>query len=564
MFLFCKKIFAAAIAAGLSCGLTASAETILLVPQDDRPVSMAYTVSTAERAGYTVLTPPSSYLCGNDRPGNPDKLWDWINSNISRADACVFSTDSLIYGGLVDSRRHNDSLATLLDRENMLETLHKSYPKVPIYAFGTIMRTPAASNGSVEPYYYGNYGQAIYQISVLQDKADLNQLSSEDVGKLLALKLSVPVEYLQDWYDRRTKNVIISKHLINDTKNGTFTYFCLGHDDNGKYSQSAMESRYLTKESSSLPSSSYGSFPGADQLALLLIARYYVDIHKLSPSFSVIYPLGGAEDTIPSYDSQPVGLTISQQIKAVGGRMAGKQVPDILLAVNTPLDTSTGESEEFANFAMPKKSTIDFVSRIQDAINRNISVAVADIYFSNGSDNTLMSLLKKDDLLYRVSSYDGWNTASNTLGYSIAQAVLSPAMSKKDHRLMLTEQYIDNWAYQANVRKNIYRMQDTIPIGPIRYYSVLPPILQQEMVYQVQQFAKKNLNADPRTISADFPWNRLFEIHAYVADSPKYPLAVDPLAPPPAPVKDDASHKTGTGTPASPTAAPITSAPAST
>ena len=37
---------------------TAEATTVLYVPQDDRPVSLAYTVATAQDAGYTVFTPP--------------------------------------------------------------------------------------------------------------------------------------------------------------------------------------------------------------------------------------------------------------------------------------------------------------------------------------------------------------------------------------------------------------------------------------------------------------------------------------------------------------------------
>lgn len=70
---------------------------------------------------------------------------------------------------------------------------------------------------------------------------------------------------------------------------------------------------------------------------------------------------------------------------------------------------------------------------------------MVDVYFANGSDNTLMNLMVKDDLLYKVAAYNGWNTASNTIGYAIAQAILAPSMSAEDHKNMLTEQYIDNW-----------------------------------------------------------------------------------------------------------------------
>lgn len=506
-------------------GVSASAKTIILVPQDNRPVSLSYTVSTAEKAGYTVLTPPEAYLSGSNYQGAPDRVWTWLSENMSRADAAVLSTDTLIYGGLVDSRKHNDSLSTLMSRENKIRSLHDQFPKVPIYAFGTIMRTPYASGGGVEPYYYAEYGPKIYRISALQDKMDEGSITADETGELLGLKLSIPVEYLQDWFNRRTKNTIINRRLIDDVKNGTFTYFSLGHDDSSRHSQSSLEARYLNQDTKKLPREKYGSFPGADQLALLLIARYHVDSNKLHPTFSVIYPLGSGEDTVPSYESQPIGKTIAEHVEAVGGTMAEKERPDILLAVNTPL-ASTGESEQFSNFAMMKESTKDFVKRIKSACDRSIPVSVVDVYFANGSDNTIMKLLDENGLLYRLASYNGWNTASNTIGYSIAQAVLAPDMSLQDHRDMLTEQYLDNWGYQANVRKNIYRLQETIRTDRVKYASALPPQMEKEMVAELQVFAKRKLGIDPRTVWARFPWGRLFEIEAVVAPAPKYPIVL--------------------------------------
>ena len=47
---------------------------------------------------------------------------------------------------------------------------------------------------------------------------------------------------------------------------------------------------------------------------------------------------------------------------------------------------------------------------------------------------------------------------------------------------------------------------------------------QKRMIASLQDFAKKKLNLNPRTISADFPWNRFFEIDALVSNTPKYPL----------------------------------------
>ncbi len=52
----------------------------------------------------------------------------------------------------------------------------------------------------------------------------------------------------------------------------------------------------------------------------------------------------------------------------------------------------------------------------------------------------------------------------------------------------------------------------------------ITPEVKEEMIASLQDFAKKKLNLNPRTISADFPWNRFFEINALVSNTPKYPL----------------------------------------
>lgn len=109
----------------------------------------------------------------------------------------------------------------------------------------------------------------------------------------LASKAGVPVEYLQDWFNRRQKNMAVNRRLIDETRKGVFKYFALGHDDTSSLSQSALESRYLKDYSKGLSQERYGSFPGADQLGLLLIARAHVDRLHLKPTFEVIYPLGG-------------------------------------------------------------------------------------------------------------------------------------------------------------------------------------------------------------------------------------------------------------------------------
>lgn len=524
-----QKAVSLAVASFFLCASPAAlAKTILYVPQDDRPVDYEYTVSTAEAAGYQVLTPPAQYLSGMNFHGSPDKLMAWVDANAGKADAMVLSIDSLVYGGLVDSRKHNLPMETLTARLEKVEALHKSHKKVPIYVFSTVMRSPWAGGKGVEPDYYLTMGSDIYQLASLQAKMDEEGLNPQERNDWFAIMRRVPMEYLQDWYNRRRKNMSINYRLIDDARKGVFTYYSLGHDDNSVSTQSSLESKYLEMAGDGIPKTAFGSFPGADQLGLLLITRASNDFNNYHPKITVIYPLGGGEKTVPRYDGQAIGKTIASHVEAIGGTMVDNERPDLLLAVNTPLTTSTTESANFENFPIMLQSTRDFLTQIEKAVNRGIPVSIVDMAFSNGSDNTLVYGLYQDQMMYRLAAYNGWNTASNSVGYGIAQGVLSKYMTADAHRDMLTTQYLDNWAYQANVRDYIYRMQQKLEAGVVtQYYPTLNEELQSRTKEQLQRYASTYLGIDPKTVDVTLPWQRLFEVYVDVKPAPTVPLEAD-------------------------------------
>ena len=524
-----QKAVSLAVASFFLCASPAAlAKTILYVPQDDRPVDYEYTVSTAEAAGYQVLTPPAQYLSGMNFHGSPDKLMAWVDANAGKADAMVLSIDSLVYGGLVDSRKHNLPMETLTARLEKVEALHKSHKNVPIYVFSTVMRSPWAGGKGVEPDYYLTMGSDIYQLASLQAKMDEEGLNPQERNDWFAIMRRVPMEYLQDWYNRRRKNMSINYRLIDDARKGVFTYYSLGHDDNSVSTQSSLESKYLEMAGTGIPKTAFGSFPGADQLGLLLITRASNDFNNYHPKITVIYPLGGGEKTVPRYDGQAIGKTIASHVEAIGGTMVDNERPDLLLAVNTPLTTSTTESANFENFPIMLQSTRDFLTQIEKAVNLDIPVSIVDMAFSNGSDNTLVYGLYQDKMMYRRAAYNGWNTASNSVGYGIAQGVLSKYMTADAHRDMLTTQYLDNWAYQANVRDYIYRMQQKLEAGVVtQYYPTLNEELQSRTKEQLQRYASTYLGIDPKTVDVALPWQRLFEVYVDVKPTPSVPLEAD-------------------------------------
>jgi hypothetical protein len=516
-----KAIGLAVMMAFFCVGPTVFAKTILYVPQDNRPVDYAYTIETARDAGYTMIVPPTDLLSGRSFQGSPEQLMQWVDDNAAQADAIVLSTDSLIYGGLVDSRKHNLDMETMVRRLKHIESLKEKYGSIPIYAFSTVMRSPWAGGNGVEPDYYMTYGRDIFELSALQNKMDSEGLNPKERGDWFSIIKRVPVEYLQDWFNRRHKNMMINHMLIQDAKKGIFKYFSLGHDDNSIYSQSALEAKYLDMDEKGVSDKVYGSFPGADQLGLLLIVRAHNDFNNFKPKVTVIYPLGGEDKTVPSYDGQEIGKTIKAHVLAVGGVITNKEKPDLVLAVNTPLSTETTESSAFENFPIMLNSTKKFLGQIENTVNAGIPVSIVDMAFSNGSDNTLVYGLYQHKMMYRLAAYNGWNTASNSVGYGISQGLLAKDMSDQQHRKMLTIQYLDNWAYQANVRDYITRLSVKLQAGEeTRCYPTQIAELQSRTKEQLQRYAQQYLEVDPRTVDVTLPWNRLFEVYVSVHDTP--------------------------------------------
>lgn len=490
------------------------AKTLLYVPADERPVSLEYVADTVKAAKLDILTPPVEDLASRNRGGDNSQLWQWVLDNCKQADAIVLSADTMIYGGLVDSRTHhlfNYELKLRMDNFRKLKELN---PTARIYVFSTIMRTPKMSAGGVEPPYYETYGNDIFQLTALQDKEEVQGLTGEEQKRLKEVRELIPRDDLNDWFDRRNKNFRMNTELVDMTRNNLFSYLILGRDDTAPFSQSHKEGRALTKIAADLPASKFGTFPGADQLGMVLVTRAINDLETRIPIVEVRYALGTGPDTIPTYEDQPVGKTINAHIVAAGGIvMASPQRPDLVLEVNTPVNGVTLEADSFSNLAITTPGMHRFVDEIQSYLNAGKKVAIADISFGNGADNSLMHELSGRHLLERFSSYSGWNTASNTIGYAVGQGMLARDMTDQQRRNLLAVRYLDDWAYQANVRSQVDNEVLYPQGGNLMYLNQLTPLLTTETEKRIRAFAQANIDwISPDRIHVSFPWNRMFEV----------------------------------------------------
>lgn len=488
-------------------------ETLLFLPLDNRPVCSSYVAKTMEAAGYKVLLPPDKYLASYNRNGSPDELWKWLVSRAPHADAAVISTDSLIYGGLVASRTHHEPQAVLEQRLQRLETLRDQFP-VRLYAFSTLMRTPRASFGAVEPPYYSKIGPAIFRYSELCDSEDLIGLSLKDALTKKTLSTNLPKADLQDWLERRQKNLNINSKLTEMTRSNRFHFLAIGKDDNAPLSHTHMEARKLTQETYDLTQRTFQIIPGVDQLGLLLLTRAGNELKRYQPRVYAYYADGWGPRTLPQYSDMTLGQSVPQQILAVDGRTAASAAnADVVLALNTPFDgimmDSTAPSNQF--FSSPQNRT--YIKQLKQLMDNGYRVSLADVAYSNGADNGFMNELAKQGQLERLTAYNGWNTADNTVGFAICQGILTPQMSKPDAEKLMRIRVIDDWYYQANARRSATAFLESKNQKNAVY--LLGPY--QKPVHDLALGVCRDLSGrykftEKSNFDISFPWNRLFEI----------------------------------------------------
>lgn len=497
-------------------------KTIIFVPHDNRPISFKQTADNIRDLGYEVLTPPEELLGNRENPyAKPEELSKWVIENAKKADAAVISSDSMVYGSLVASRKHNLSEDVVLARVHNFEKIHQANPNMKLYVFGSIMRTPQTSeaSGSEDANYYAQYGTDIARYTALTDKLEQDGLTHKERKQLQQYEQKIPKAALDDWLSRRQGNFLVSKNLIDLARNDVITYLALGCDDNAKYSQTNKERRALDNYGSDLGELKYQSVAGIDEIGYVLLTRAVNNLQGDIPFVSVHYAKGTGENTIPAYSNEPIKNSIVTHIKMAGGmKVNSDKGADLVFMVNTNFDGTTGAANDLNNVYIPNENIIDFVNMVDEAVQANKKVGIGDITFGNGSDNALMFSLYGKNLLDKLNAYSGWNTPTNSTGYALAMGMGANYTDRVGILKMLEVRYLDDWLYQANIRQAVANRLNSMP-GEGDYGNTKTRTLPAEKLatealqkmivdYGLEKFEGRSYVADAQI---RFPWQRMFE-----------------------------------------------------
>ena len=463
---------------------------IAIIPLDNRPVcyQLPQNISHLDESNNIYL--PESNILGNKKKNaNIKKILEWLEK-LENTDIIIISLDTIAYGGLVSSRRSSDDFYEIKSRIEMLEQiLNRKNAKV--YAFSSIMRISNNNYNDEEKEYWSLYGKKIFEYSYNIHKLEKTFKSVNLTDKYNAG--NIPKDILKDYIETRKRNFNINKYYIELKKRGILDTLVFSKDDCAEFGFNVKEAEELEQISKGIDGIYIKT--GADEIPLSLLSRALNRDKKIK--ISTLYTNPDTINKISKYEDISVKESVESQIDLAGGIISEPEDSDLVLIIN--------------NF---KKEQGELVMNVyEQGFGGELNLPqkpyfIADILNANGSDNSFVEKLYNKDFLSDFYGYAAWNTTGNTLGSAISAALTFYCAKRKNKDAFLKLQlirFLDDWAYQANVRTKIREREENLTNN----------IIKSEME-SFEEIIKNKLGIKADSIYYTFPWNRFFEVEIHI------------------------------------------------
>ncbi len=384
---------------------------IILIPLDTRPPCQKTVIDAGKMAGIQVITPPTEIMDYYTKPGDTKAIRKWLLENINQSDGVIISIDQLLHGGLLSSREAGTKADDSTQLLNFLYELKKIAPDKPIYAFNVLPRiTPPPTLESDS--------KKIIKISRLID--EINTFNNkDDIDLLEELQQDVQAEDIAVYKDLFKRNTELNKSLINMANQGIITKLIIGQDDGEDFGIPNMEKRSLLNYLHSLNISSDKVIitKGADEVALSLLSSYVQTITDYQPKIYVQYNDSAAAGTIMPFMAGSVGSTVKEKLTIANAKTV--DTPDkagLILYIYIGNDDNSASRQKSAEI-------------LKSYLAQGKKVALVDLSKHFSAQESLFPILLKENVpINQLVSYAGWNTASNSIGTALADAVIYKAI----------------------------------------------------------------------------------------------------------------------------------------
>ncbi|MCI5745790.1 MAG: DUF4127 family protein [Erysipelotrichaceae bacterium] len=503
---------------------------IVFLPLDERPCTFDYPRYLANIAtDINFVSVPKNLMGEYKKPGNIKEIDNFLLKECKDASIAIIAIDSLLYGGIVPSRLHYYDEDTLIKRLEILKEIKKINPGIKIFAYHLIMRCPSYSSDSEEPPYYALCGYQIHMLGKYEHLSSLSTLDEKMQKEYDSIKQFILdndyQKYVDDYLNRRSLNTKMNLCSLSYVKEKIIDFLIVPQDDSAPYGYTAKDQIVIRKEINRLNIAFNAlMYPDADGVGNTLLARAINYIKQANLKIYVRYNTCNNGNIIPNYEDRPVSESIKYQILAAGGfYTTNSSDADIILMVNLPLknmgearrlyDDLLHDGETDLNYTVGR-NLVEYVEYIKYLTSINQCVAIADIAYANGGDLPLFNLLKEENLLFKVDSYAGWNTAANTLATCIPLAMISKLYGKNDAWYdFMGLRYLEDVGYMSYVRfKAFDYFKGQFDWGKID--GVENGIVSNYIKENLTKWAQDNLTSSSyqvQIIHNSQPWNRFFE-----------------------------------------------------
>lgn len=498
----------------------------ILVPIDNRPVTYVFPQLIAQVAGVEALVPARTMMGSLQANTNVDALGEWVLDTLHKhkPEALLVCLDSIIYGGLIPSRRSDATTAQMLDRAKMITRWKKASPNTAIYAQSSIMRISDNYDNTEEKQYWSRYGREIFAWSEAMHRMSGGDGGKIRPGELSQLESRVPAEIRKDYLDTRQRNFQVNRKMLDYAQSGDLDLVIYSQDDSGEYGLNVLEKQRLIAETQKRGLKNVLSYAGADEVLMTMFARFLLNASKSAPSIKLSFSPSSSAKTIASrYEGQSIGESVVAQLNALGidattSENTDNDSADLHIIIHTSGDR---QGDHIWLPGHPDVRSLNTQSSVVETMRllkeSNAPCVVCDVAYSNGSDPALVeALLNSPEILRnKIWGYAGWNTTGNTLGSAFAAGIArwfastrnasSATYTNNALKSALFIRLADDWAYQTQSRK---------ALGTELSLERLRNLMEPHLVR-----IASTLDFHPRSVQLALPWQRAFEVEIQIQNA---------------------------------------------
>lgn len=471
-------------------------KNIAFIPLDNRPVCYDLPIDVINcTTDYQIFLPPISDIGGLYDVANFDKIISWLNE-LNNIDYIIVALDTIAYGSLVASRRIELTFEEILERLNKFKNIIiKKQAKV--LAFSSIMRISNNNINEEEKEYWCRYGKKIFDYSFNFHKSEICA-DADANAKFSCISNVIPKEILDDYLNTRERNFNINKTYLKWLKEGILDTLVFSKDDCAQFGLNVKEANELEKIITQNNLNGVVK-TGADEIPLSLLSRVITEKQNIK-----IYPIWTNEtgkNLISKYEDITIEKSVLGQIELAGASICDDiNNADLILYINN-FENTQGE-------LVMNVDTKPFNAELQKF---NKPYFYVDVRFANGADNAFVKKILETKFDNNFYGFSAWNTSANSLGCGILIALVkfcSKNFNNNNFKKLQFIRFIDDWAYQANIRGKIRNNSNNLS----------SKILKKELNFFESTICKW-LGTNQYESEYSFPWNRFFEIRITIQNT---------------------------------------------